>query len=190
MVSREPAGAARRETARPNPWHESVDRSYCRGLVLQGNAFPKPWMLDYEPCGLSGTPSTIQTEKGQVEIDMQATQVEVLDLLRAWGSERRLLQCNVIMGQMRARVLGHIDNIQSSYVYISAKSLEGTAHGDKFFVDIPFHGAAYEYVEGRDAPELYLRTAIEQTFKGLLGITYESGLKIAINVYKSDDELQ
>lgn len=121
---------------------------------------------------------------------MQASREEALSLFQNWYTEQRLIQCTVVMGKMRARVLGRIDNLQQDYMYISAKSLKRAEYDDKFFVDIPFVGATFEYVEAQDAPEPYLQTAIERNFKSLLGVEYESGLKIAIHVYKSEEELQ
>ena len=40
VVSGESTCASRREVTGANPWHESVHRGYCRGLILQSRGLP------------------------------------------------------------------------------------------------------------------------------------------------------
>ena len=61
----------------------------------------------------------------------------MLNLLRGWQQENRLLECTVLMNNVRCRVLGHIDDIESTFLNISAKSLDGAKFGDRFCIDIP-----------------------------------------------------
>jgi hypothetical protein len=120
---------------------------------------------------------------------MEIKKQEAFDILNAWRTDQRLVQCGLNVGARRiSQILGRVDTVQESFIHISASRLD-IPSGDRFCITIPVANIRhYEYVEGHEAPQDYLPNILEERFKGMIGLECIDGLKLAILAFKTSEE--